>query len=133
MKRFPKRQGILPTLENPQYKTVSANQIKIVPDRAVVLEDMLKVAWCEVGRLKKKQEAGLSLDSKEVRMLTGLIDAVTKLSKEQRDQDKEWQPEDLSDEEALLELEQAHKALKEKIENKKKAMEGENEIKGTSE
>jgi hypothetical protein len=131
MKRYLPKNSIIPTVDSSPYKKISASEVTTIPERSVVLEDMLKVAWVEVGRLKKKQEAGISLDAKEVRTLTGLIDAVTKLSKEQRETDKGWKPEDLSDEEALIQLGEAYDALKKKLESQK-AKEGRNEGKSDS-
>lgn len=121
MKRFPpKKTPLLPSVENTNFKPVSANEVIQVPDRAVVLEDMLQVAWVEVGRLKARQKAGLTLNPNEIRILNGLIESVTKLAKEQREADKGFNPDNLTDEEALEQLGKAYEALRLKIEAKAK-------------
>ena len=130
MKRIPsKPTSVLPTRENTYFKPLS--EVVVVPERTVVLEDMLTVAWTEVGRLKAKQKNGLTLDAKEVRTLTGLIDAVTKLSKEQRESEKQFDAGNLSDEEYLEELGKAYDALEQKI-KASKAKEGNDESQGKS-
>lgn len=119
MKRWPdKKTSVLPVVDNSPYKKLSTSDIQVVPERSIVLEDMLQVAWVEVGRLKKKQSAGVSLDAKEVRTLTGLVESVTKLSKEQRENEKGFDPGSLTDEEYLEELKKATAALEKKIEAK---------------
>lgn len=125
MKRDPKKSVVIPSVDQySPYKKIDVLVVQTVPDRVVVLEDMLKVAWVEVGRLKKKQETGKALESNEVRTLTGLMDAVTKLTKEQRESEKGWKPENMSDEEALEQLLQAAEAMKQKIKAKNKTKEG---------
>ncbi len=133
MKRIPhnKPTSIMPKVESPTYKPLSSADIRRVPERAIVMEDMLTVAWVEVGRLKKKQDNGLVLQMQEIRTLTGLMDAVTKLSKEQREAEKGLDPGNLTDEEYLDELLKAAEALKEKI-LAKRAKEGSNAIKNNS-
>jgi hypothetical protein len=121
MRRFPKGHPNNPLVAtgNPQFKQLSKNEVVIVPDRAIVLEDALKVAWVELGRMKTKQQAGIVLSTAEVRTIAALADVVAKLSKEQREQEKGWNPEHLEDDEALAQLEAAAAALKEKMKAKK--------------
>lgn len=90
-----------------------------VPDRAVIINDAFGLLWVEIGRLKARQQAGFTLDLSELKMLVMLTDAAAKLSKEERENDKGFKPEDMTDEEYLAQLKDAVEALELKIEAKK--------------
>lgn len=102
---------------NSKYKEVGPKLE--TPDRSVILNDGFGLLWVEIGRLKARQQAGFVLEPGEMKMLVMLVDAAAKLSKEERENDKGFKPEDMTDEEYLEQLEGAVLALKEKINAKK--------------
>lgn len=102
---------------NSKYKEVGPKLE--TPDRSVIINDAFGLLWVEIGRLKARQQAGFPLTPQEMKLMVMLSDSAAKLSKEERENDKGFKPEDMTDEEYLAQLQDAVLALQEKINAKK--------------
>lgn len=107
-----KRTDVEPSLKNAKFdrkgKTImvreKSNQIKdvsVVPSLNGLINDALSIMGSELASYKSKTARGVVLDLKEARVVTNYLDALTRASKESREQARAEDLADLSNEELL--------------------------------
>ena len=84
-----RRKIILPKRNQPKIQTMS-----VIPAADILLHDAKCIVASELARYRKKTADGVSLDLKEARVVTGYLESLIRLNKEEREASK---GEDLSD------------------------------------
>lgn len=98
-----KRKLIVPDIKRGQASVKSVKPVEHVA------ADAIDTISNEISRLRNRSYTK-GLDLKEARVLSQLVDSVVKLSREERERTKEYDPSQLSEEELLKEFEKYVKA-----------------------
>lgn len=101
----------------PERKRGEISEVNVVPTLESLMSDGLAIIGSELAAYRAKSKRGVMLDLKEARVIQAYMDAVVKLSKEDRERARAEDLANLSDEE-LKQL--ASEVLKLDLENNNK-------------
>ena len=87
--------------------------MRLKPHIGVIMADAYTVIAEEFRVLRQRVENGEELTPSETRKFVHMADTITKLAREEREQEKKTDPTQLSDEDLLLVLDDAVKTLAE--------------------
>lgn len=93
----PKKRIVMPQKTN----QVEQSDVTVVPTLNSLINDALAIVGAELAGYRSKTKRGVSLDLKEARVVTGYLDALTRASKESREQARAEDLADLTNEELL--------------------------------
>ncbi len=91
----------------PEYKPSA----KVKPHINTLLESAYHTLMDQIRKMQQKSEMGIEFDDKDTRKLGTLIDSMTKLAREEREQAKAFDPGALDDEDLLFAAKKAAKLL----------------------
>ena len=80
---------------------VEPSEVTVVPTINSLLNDALAIVGSELAQYRSKTKRGVTLDLREARVVTGYLDALTRSSKEAREQARAEDLSELSDSELL--------------------------------
>ena len=112
-----KRKIIVPKKTN----QISLKEVTLSPTISSLVDDAKSIIGAELSNYLSKTKRGVSLDLKEARVVTGYLDALTRASKEAREQARAEDLADLSNEELLQLATQIAGGLPKAIEAEKAA------------
>ena len=95
--RKPRRKIVVP----PKNKQIDPHDVTVVPTLNSLVNDALAIMGNELTAYRQKTARGVTLDLKEARVVTGYLDALTRASKESREQARAEDLADLSNEELV--------------------------------
>lgn len=81
-----KKRIILPP--KPESRVKSITEISSISPTETLIHDGISIIADQMAKFKGKTARGYDLDAKEARILHGHLDALVKLSREQRERDK---------------------------------------------
>ena len=96
-KKPAKRRIVMPKKTN----QLNSSDLVVVPTLNSLMNDALAIVGAELSGYRNKTKRGVSLDLKEARVVTGYLDALTRASKESREQARAEDLADLTNEELL--------------------------------
>ncbi len=97
MTKKTRKKIILPKKTN----QVEQSEVTVVPSLSGLINDAMSIIGSELAQYRSKAKRGVTLDLKEARVVTGYLDALTRCSKEAREQARAEDLADLSNEELL--------------------------------
>lgn len=88
-----------PRSKTPSYKR---SDVVVLPDLQSILEDASSIISIELEKFKRRSATGTAgMDPESARVFQGYVKAAIDLSKEARERDKEFEGEEMSDQELL--------------------------------
>lgn len=97
MTKKTRKKIILPKKTN----QVDEAETVVIPSLQSLISDAMAIMGSELAQYRSKTKRGITLDLKEARVVTGYLDALTRCSKEAREQARAEDLADLSDEELM--------------------------------
>ena len=91
------RKIILP----PKKKKVELKDSSVIPATELLLHDAKAIIGAELAHYRSKVIRGVTLDPKEARIVQGYLESLVKIQKEEREQSKEEDLSQLSNEDLL--------------------------------
>ena len=92
-----KKRIVLP----PNKNKISLEQSSIIPATELLLHDAKAIIGAELARYRAMVLRGVTLDSKQARIVQGYLESLVKIQKEEREQARDEDLSQLSNEELL--------------------------------
>lgn len=84
-----------------KFNQTDLDSVTVVPTLDQLLNDALSIIGSQLTGFRTKTARGVTLDPKEARIVTNYLDALTRASKESREQARAEDLKDLTDEELV--------------------------------